>query len=188
MRRDQIMLAGVLSGILVVFLFAFFLPQTAEIAEAKSELHRVRSGLMRSAEFSRQLSELHERQDKYTAALARLDEKVPAEETLDRFLTSVSRLLAEEKLRAGTLEPQAPVVGQRLREIPLKLACAGPFERLYRFLVRLERLPRIKRINEVTVSSPQNASDGPVRLSIQLSVFSLTAEHGVSGGRRPEKA
>ena len=180
MRRDQILLAGVLSAILVVFLFAFFLPQTAKISETKSDLHRVRSQVMESVEFNRRFQELQNRRDTYEATLARLHEQLPPEEALDHFLLSVSKLLAEHKLQAGTLEPLPPVKGQRLREIPMKLACAGPFQRLYRFLVRLEQLPRIKRITEVTMSGPQNFDRGLVHLSIQLGVFSLATEQGTS--------
>jgi type IV pilus assembly protein PilO len=175
MRRDQILLGGILTVILVVFLVAFFLPQSRTIAQMKDELRDVRQQTLGAKSFISRLNELQGRHDAYTGELVGVDQKLPQGEALDRFLLSVSKILAEEKLLAGALEPRPPVRTDRLVEIPLRLSCSGRFDRLYRFLARVEALPRVTRVSEVSIVGPRTGSRGMVQLTLEVSVFSLGA-------------
>jgi len=186
MRRNQILLGTLLSCLAAAYLFAYFLPQTRRIGELKAQLHQARTQKKPVGEFISRLDQLQQRLDGYKKAMTKLDEQLPSTESADRFLLNVYTLMAEQKLRPIQVDPKPVEADGRLTEIPLTLSCEGSFQSVYQFLARLEGMPRISRLSEMSLAGPKDAGKGQVRLNLKLSVFSL--ESGANLQTRTEPA
>ena len=100
-----------------------------------------------------------------------------AAELGDRLMQEVARATVlplasavESGLALPTLSTGKPIEAGTYWEQPLTLSTSGDFSGFYRFLQKVERLPRITRIPDFSLQRDPKA-DGNVMIEFTLSIF-----------------
>lgn len=147
---------ALLAGLLAVPLLANYLvfaPRNDEITAARREIEAKQTRLTSLRELTARIGDLGREIDARRSELARLEERLPESEDLDGLLKEITRIAQRSDLAVRTVKGEKPVVAGPAMEIPLSLALEGDFGGLYDFLLALESLPRITRVQSMKVSA-----------------------------------
>lgn len=158
----------------VVSYFTIFKPQndridhaTAEIVHKQELLDQLRRETARSSDLAAVNDELQER-------IGLIESRLPTNKEVDQIVRQVSALAIEAGLQPPTLKSERPLSAARYREQPLVMSTAGDFEGFYKFLVSLERLPRITRIVDMSVKESRdrrNETATEITADFTLSIY-----------------
>lgn len=167
----QITFLGVLLAVPVSSYFLVFQPQNdaieaAErtIKERQTSLERLRAATAQSADLEKANTEMHE-------AISNLENRLPSGKDLDSVLSNVADIAAGEGLELQQFKKLTKVIQAGLAtEQPLELKIRGDFDAFYRFLLRLEQLPRITRLTDMKLLR-DDGSDGHVSVTCTLSIY-----------------
>jgi Tfp pilus assembly protein PilO len=85
--------------------------------------------------------------------LRRLRAALPEREDVDGLLKEITRIAQQVDLAVRTVKGDRPVAAGAAMEVPLSLVLEGSFDALYDFLLALEALPRITRIQSMKVAA-----------------------------------
>lgn len=172
---------AVLVGLLAVPLganYLVFAPRNEEIAAARREIEAKQTRLTSLRELTSRIGDLGREIDARRSELAQLEERLPESEDLDGLLKEITRIAQRSDLAVRTVKGEKPVAAGPAMEVPLSLALEGEFGGLYDFLLALESLPRITRVQSMKVSAlgpDPHASAGrtgtAIRAEIGLSVY-----------------
>ncbi|MEY3143439.1 MAG: type 4a pilus biosis protein PilO [Planctomycetota bacterium] len=182
---------AVLVGLLAVPLFANYLvfaPRNEEIAAARREIESKQTRLTSLRELTARIGDLGREIDARRSELAQLEERLPESEDLDGLLKEITRIAQRSDLAVRTVKGEKPIIAGPAMEVPLSLALEGEFGGLYDFLLALESLPRITRVQSMKVqalgadphaaASRTSTAGTSIRAEIGLSVyFSVPAAH-----------
>lgn len=135
----------------------------AEVAQKKEMLDRLRVETARNADLAEANSEI-------AARITEIESRLPSTKEVDSIVRQISDLAVDSGLTPPTLSSGKPIEAGMYWEQPLTVSTRGNFEGYYRFLQKLERLPRITRIPDFSLSrDPKN--DGEVLIEFTLSIF-----------------
>lgn len=167
--REGAVLALVLA-IPVVSYVLVFAPQNKDIATAMSEishkqevLDSLRAETARNADLAEANTEIQDR-------IAEIEARLPSDKEVDNIVRQISELAVSSGLTPPTLASGKPIEAGTYWEQPLTVTTTGNFNGYYRFLQKLERMPRITRIPDFDLKrDPKN--DGVVAIEFTLSIF-----------------
>lgn len=178
--------------------YIVFAPRNDEIAAARREIASKQSRLVGLRELTARIGDLGREIEARESELARLEERLPEREDVDGLLKEITRIAQETDLAVRTVKGERPAAAGAAMEIPLALVLEGSFDALYDFLLSLEALPRITRVQSMKVTvlggdphaapARRGAAQGDgVRAEIGLSVYfsapvATTAGGDVRGG------
>ncbi len=101
---------------------------------------------------------------------AEIEARLPSDKEVDNIVRQISDLAVSSGLTPPTLATSKPIEAGTYWEQPLTVTTAGNFTGYYRFLQKLERMPRITRIPDFNLTrDPKN--DGIVAIEFTLSIF-----------------
>lgn len=112
-------------------------------------------------------------------AIELIESKLPREQEVERILEQVWQAARGNGLVVKSVRTRTPVAAMVYMEQPLAVQLEGPFEGFYRFMLALERLPRITRIFDLELSAITQRSGpsrdelppGSVRADFTLSIY-----------------
>ncbi len=154
----------------VVSYFVVFRPQTANINKAKAEiihkqemLSKLRNETARNTDLKIVNQELVDRIDEMEALL-------PSGKEVDQIIRQVSALAIEAGLTPPSLKSTKPIEAAWYKEQPLEMKTTGSFDGFYKFLVKIEQLPRITRIVDMQLAD-STSDDTELEASFTLSIY-----------------
>lgn len=169
----QLAFIGTLIAVPIASFFLVFRPQNAEIRKARAEIEVKRAMLESLREATKQASDLTLATHEIEKTIAQVEGRLPSSKELDSVLRDVAQIAAKSGLRvprfvkndqtreAGTAQEQA-----------IDVEVAGDFDAFYKFLLELERLPRITRMTDMNIQRvEEKGRDGLVRGSFKLSIY-----------------
>jgi len=119
---------------------------------------------------------------KLRKAIHFLESKLPSgSKEVDVILKEVWEKAEEGKLTSKAVRTQKVKGDGRFREQPIQIELAGDFKSFYSFLLAVERLPRITRLDELTLEKEQK-KEGVARSRFTLSIF-YEQDSPAPGGR-----
>lgn len=155
----------------VVSYFTIFKPQNNRIDLAKAEITHKRELLDQLRRETARSSDLEAVNDELQDRIGLIESRLPTNKEVDQIVRQVSALAIEAGLQPPTLRSDRPLAAARYREQPLVMSTAGDFEGFYRFLLSLERLPRITRIVDMSVKeSRDRRSETPVEITADFTL------------------
>jgi len=162
---------GVLLGVPLASYFLVFKPQNTEIARAKAEIGIKRDLLEKVKEETARSADLRRTNEEMKTAIAAIEARLPSDKEMDLVLRDVAQIAA----RAGLNVPNFRRVEKSIpagtaMEQPLEVELTGDFDGLYRFLIDIERLPRITRLTDVKIER-SDVADGSMRAEFVLSIY-----------------
>lgn len=166
----EIVLVATLLGILVASFTLVFLPQNAAIDRAKREIDHKMDLLEKLAAETDRNEALRERNEVIARRIAEVEDRLPSDKQVDAVIRQVSELAVRSGLNPPAMQNAKPVPAAQYWEQPLDLKTSGTFRGFYDFLIELERMPRITRINSMTLNRARN-EEGRMDVEFTLSIY-----------------
>lgn len=139
----------VLAAVPLAAWFFVFQPRNADIDEARRDIGTMEETLSRLDQLTTQVGDVRVAIDEAEARLADFRRYIPDAEEVDDLLGEMHRIGDRNSLRIASIRASNQAEVQGHLEIPLNMEIRGDFPGIYRFLVDLERLPRIVRVQSL---------------------------------------
>lgn len=136
----------VLAAVPVAAWFFVFQPRNTDIEQARREITAMEETLSRLDRLTTQVGDVRTAIDEAELRLADFRRYIPDAEEVDDLLAEMHRIGDRNSLRIASIRASNQSESQGHLEIPLNMEIRGDFPGIYRFLVDLERLPRIVRV------------------------------------------
>jgi type IV pilus assembly protein PilO len=140
--REMIFLL-VLAAIPVAAWFFVFEPRNQDIEQSRREIAQMESTLIRLDQLTDEVGDVRNAIDEAELRLADFRQNIPDANEVDDMLAEIHRIGERNALGISSIRALNRTETQGYAEIPLSLEIDGSFRGLYRFLIDLERLPRI---------------------------------------------
>jgi type IV pilus assembly protein PilO len=159
--REMIFLL-VLAAIPVAAWFFVFEPRNQDIEQSRREIAQMESTLIRLDQLTDEVGDVRNAIDEAELRLADFRQNIPDANEVDDMLAEIHRIGERNALGISSIRALNRTETQGYAEIPLSLEIDGSFRGLYRFLIDLERLPRITRVRDLKLQRNLVESRGRV--------------------------
>ncbi|MCP4496337.1 MAG: type 4a pilus biogenesis protein PilO [Phycisphaeraceae bacterium] len=146
--REMIFLL-VLAAIPVAAWFFVFEPRNQDIEQSRREIAQMETTLVRLDQLTDEVGDVRTAIDEAELRLADFRQNIPNANEVDDMLAEIHRIGERNALGISSIRALNRTETQGYAEIPLSLEIDGSFRGLYRFLIDLERLPRITRVRDL---------------------------------------
>lgn len=167
----QLVYTGVLLAVPVAAFFVVFKPQNDRIEQARKDTEIKKAMLDKLREATAQSADLRRENERIAASIRALEARLPNDKGIDEVLRDVHSAAEQSGLRLPKFRRTDRAIQSGVAmEQPIELELAGTFDSLYRFLLRLEQLPRITRLTDMRITRDRD-QEGNVNVRATLSVF-----------------
>jgi type IV pilus assembly protein PilO len=177
--REYILLA-ILIAIPVSSYWLVFRPHNRSIEEARREIQYKRERLDALRQVTARSADLRAENEELANRIRAIEARLPTNKEVDHVIRQVSDLALEAGLEAPLVNTEKSVKAALYMEQPLKMTITGDFHGFYDFLLRLEQLPRITRIPDMTIKRTDSI-DGYMQAEFTLSIYFQEEAAGESG-------
>jgi type IV pilus assembly protein PilO len=160
----------------VLFYFLYFQGWHEARVQALEQVRRDEDRLAQFDQAQRQFDDMGQELERLAAAIARFEEKLPAQREVEVILKEVWELAARNRLTPKRVQTDKPVAAADYAEQPIKMQITGDFDGFYQFMLELEKLPRITRTLQIKLNKDPSA-EGMVNADLILSIFFETQNH-----------
>jgi type IV pilus assembly protein PilO len=150
--------------------FFVFSPRNVQIAQMRDEIRIKRAKLEQLSQATASMKDLGAEIDRLTQAVKVFEQKLPAQREVEVLLNQATELAGKQRLGVKSLRTDKAVAAAQYSEQPIKMVIVGDFDGFYSFLLDLERLKRITRMNQMQLKRIQN-DEGQMQAEITLSIF-----------------
>jgi type IV pilus assembly protein PilO len=147
----ELMLLAILLAVPLSSYWLVFRPQNAEITQARQEIEHKRSVLDKLREETSRSRDLERANNEIQQSIHAIEARLPNSTEIDAVVRQVSDLAVEAGLPAPQLKSLKPVKAALYMEQPLEMTIPGDFKNFYQFLLKVEQLPRVTRILDLTL-------------------------------------
>jgi type IV pilus assembly protein PilO len=147
--------------------------KTADKVTALSDLEKATSGV---ADVDKKVAELEE-------AIKFFEKKLPQERDIDQILKEVWEMADKNQLTTKTIKTMKSQRGAAYSEQPIEMSLSGNFSGFYEFLLKLEKLPRLTRINQLNLDKI-SGKEGEMEAKLVLSIFFEPENSGAAASAR----
>lgn len=172
--RDVLLLSGTLAMPLASY-WLVFKPQNTRIETAQKGIEHKRAMLEKLRETTKHNEDLQRANEMIRKQIEKIEEKLPAQ----KELATIVRQVSDEAVAAGmsppAIELQKPLDALLYMEQPLKVKMTGDATAFYEFLVKLEQLPRLTRIFNMSLKGAKEGN-GVVESEFTLSIYFQKSE------------
>lgn len=167
--REAVFLIVLLAVPLASFWFVFR-PQNAEIRQARKEIEHKREMLDRLNDVTAKTDDLAEANEKIRRRINLIEQRLPSRKEVDVILDRVADLALSNDLNLSKVQSGDPVEAATYMEQPLEMKLSGDFTGFYSFLLDLERMERITRMPQLTLTRSKEV-DGQMEAQFTLSIY-----------------
>ena len=167
----QLVFFIVLLALPVASYFLVFKPQNVVIEKAKKEIELKESKLDKLREYTARTADLAKENDQIKAAIETIQSRLPSGKEMDNVLRQVSGIANKAGLTVPNFKKSDKVQTAGLAlEQPTDIEMLGDFDGFYKFLLDLEKLPRITRIPDMEIKR-MDKGNGEMKAKFVLSVY-----------------
>lgn len=165
------MFMGVLLAVPICSWFMVFRPQNREISLAKTEIQLKEKMLEKLRAATAQTADLAKANEEIQQAISAIEARLPSNKEIDNVLREVAQITARHGLRVPQFKKSArnQATGSA-NEQPLEVELTGDFDGFYRFLLDLEKIPRITRLTDAKIQR-DSKNDGQMTATFTLSIY-----------------
>jgi type IV pilus assembly protein PilO len=167
----ELLFVLVLAAMPLAAWFFVFKPTNQQIQQARMEIVAKQSRLRELEAATSRINDQPQEIDKLADAIKLAEAKLPAEKDVDVILKEVWQLAGKHGLKAKSVRPDKIDKTARYSEQPMKMVILGDFEGFYSFLLDLEKLKRITRIPDMTLTKLKSDKEGEMEASFTLKIF-----------------
>lgn len=175
----------VLLAMPAVAYFAVFKEQNVKHQEARTEIQAKRVKLADLDKATEQFMDLDQEIVRLTGAIRMIEEKLPAGRETYVVVNRVADLARSHNLKVEEIKPDKVVsAGPYASELPIQIEIKGVFngEGFYKFLLEVERMPRITQVPLMKLkrSDKKDDPEGTMIATLTLSIFFESVESTAS--------
>jgi type IV pilus assembly protein PilO len=160
----------IIAGGLAAFYFTWAQPvmkHDAELAQEIEDRQRALADLDRSTagidDINRKIKELQD-------AVQFFESKLPQQKEVETILAQVWKMAEANALQAKTIKSGKTERTANYSEQTIEMSLAGDFTGFYLFMQQLEKLPRLMRITDMTLTKISE-HDGQMQATLTLNIF-----------------
>lgn len=164
----------VLLAMPAVAYFAVFKEQNNKHQEARAEIAAKRAKLDALDKATQEFIDLDQEIARLKDAITIIEEKLPAGKETYVVVNQVADLARSHKLKVEEIKPdKVASAGPFASELPIQMEIKGNFAGFYRFMLEVERLPRITQVPMMTLKGSDKKGDpvGTMIAEVTLSIF-----------------
>ncbi len=150
----------VLAAIPVAAWYFVFEPRNQDIEQSRQEISKMERTLLRLDQLTTEVGDVREAISEAEVRLADFRQNIPDADEVDDMLAEIHRIGERNALSIASIRALAQSEDQGYAEIPLSIEIEGEFKGIYRFLIDLERLPRIIRVQNLELERNMVESRG----------------------------
>ena len=164
-----------------------FRPRNQEIAMARADVDLRLIQLEELREVEMINSDLEVTLQQLEGALDDLRARIPDVAGVEDVLRRIAEITGEHDLVVRSFRREKTVTSNHYAELPLKTVIEGSFHGIHRFLIDLERIPRITRILDLRIENPDfdrmtrsgaRIATGEVRAEMTITIYADQAKEG----------
>ena len=173
--RELIFLLVLLAMPAVAY-FAVFKEQNNKHQEARAEIQAKRAKLEALDKATEQFINLDEEIQRLQGAIDLIEQKLPAGRETYVVVNRVADIARSHQLKVEEIKPDKVVAaGPYASELPIQMEITGGFEGFYRFLLEVEKMPRITQMPLMKLERVKKQSEqhppGTMTATLTLSIF-----------------
>lgn len=160
---------GGAAAILAILAASFFLgvkPQLSKAAAYIADEDAMRRSLSESGSVADREARMERNMETLTEALAAYERQMPASAELDAFMRQLGEVARDSGLAILRVQPGATVEHERYSVLPVAIDGQASFQSFYRFLFKMADVPRINKVESMTVTTAHGGLD--VRLTLHI--------------------
>jgi Tfp pilus assembly protein PilO len=189
-RRGPIIAAAVSIVVVILAVVFLLLPKMNEVKKVKGDVADAQSV---EQSLRAQLTSLQEAQanaPKFNKQIAKIDTQIPPTADLPGLLRMLRGAADSSAVDFFSVSPASPTLDAsgQFAVIPTQINVTGGYFSLEEFLFRLETLPRVGKVTNISIS-PQGGGEGGTTgagtLSMQLTVQFYTSDLSAGPGSEP---
>lgn len=167
----QLVFFVVLLALPICSYFLVFKPQNLEIEKARKEIDLKETKLTKLREYTARTEDIQRENEQIKAAIETIQSRLPSGKEMDNVLRQVSGIATKANLVVPNFKKmdKGQPVGLALEQ-PTEIEMVGDFDGFYKFLLELEKLPRITRIPDMQIKR-SDKYNGEMKAKFVLSVY-----------------
>jgi len=150
--------------------FFVFQPRNEQIAGARAEILKKQAKLRHLEAATKDIEDLGIEIERLEETIDLFEHKLPAAREVEVVLREVWQLATKNSLQPKGVRTDKPLSTAQYAELPLRMSISGDFDGFYKFLLELEKLPRITRMPNMVLKKAPDAQ-GEVNADVVLSIF-----------------
>lgn len=154
--------------------FFVFQPKNQLQQDARAEIVAKKAKLVALDSATKQFVNLDEEIVRLKAAIEMIEQKLPAGRETYVVVNRVADLARSHNLRVETIKPdKVAAAGPYASELPIRMEIKGDFEGFYKFMLEVERMPRITQVPVMNLkrSDKKDDDEGMMLAELTLSIF-----------------
>ena len=151
--------------------FLVFRPQNREISRARKEIELKAQMLDKLREATAQTKNLEDANAEIAQSIEAIRARLPDSKSIDTVLREVAQIASRHALKVPVFKKDDKVLpaGEAMEQ-PLDIDIEGDFDGFYRFLLDLERVPRITRLSDMKIQRKDD-ENGLMRAKVTMSIY-----------------
>jgi len=159
------------AALVVAYAYFFFFLGEKSVRGFHEELAAVTEEIDEAEAFRAAIEATREQFEKTDEYVRRWEESAPSEEEWSGLFGRLNRLAKDSGATTTRFEPQLAVDYDKIRQVPVALACVGSFPQISAFLRDLESLRETIWIESLKMERPSEDSEN-VQCQLALAIFS----------------
>lgn len=153
--------------------FFVFQPKNQLQQDARAEIVAKKAKLSQLDKATAQFINLDEEIVRLQDAIQMIEQKLPDSQETYVVVNSVADIARSHNLRVETIKPdKVAAAGPFAQELPIRMEIAGGFEGFYRFMLEVEKMPRITQVPLMTLERTDKGDEaGTMNATLTLSIF-----------------
>ena len=168
--RDNLVVIGVLMGVIVATAALVYFPQQRKLRDLRSRIARQKLRLVATGKKATAVPEMLRTVQNMRQRYGDFDRQLPQRKEIGGFLREISGNLSEEALANQSIEPENPTQQKLFHTLPILLRFQGSYLSLASLLKRLEKMERLTQVQRLSITNGTGAKREGVqdRLDIEL--------------------
>ncbi len=169
LSKDSLIVLGILAVLGLTYLLVVYRMQSASLDEAKTALAEQKRLLEANTQKATRLTPMV----RQIAAMKQKfnkdwDRRLPQRQELAGFLREITGNLAQESLANQMIQPGNATRGRLYNRLPITMKFEGDFLALAGFLVRVDKMTRLTRIEKLSIQPAQSGEHLSVELGMNI--------------------
>jgi len=166
----ELIFVCVMVGLLVCTYFFVFKRANEKRALILADIETKNRTLLNLEQATAGIPDMNNKMVELQQAIAFFESKLPKSKEVDKILDDVTKLVRDNNLQTKTFKTLKTERDPSYSEQPIQMTLSGDFKGFYSFLLQLEKLQRLTRINDMTLQKI-NDRNGEMQAQLTLSIF-----------------
>ncbi len=173
--KENLIILGALAGVVVLSVFAVYLPQSSQLDEIEQDITERKNTLQANVDKVAVVPSLLKRVEKLKSCYTGWERRLPKQKELGGFLREISTLLNDHELANQAIEPGSPTRQTLYHQLPIIMRFKGSYLSLATFLQRMDRMQRLTRVEKLVVhhsaDDRENLGAEPLDIEVHMNIY-----------------